>query len=79
VDSATAIKNSVNLNTFRSVFIESLVQQRKLGSRDGIERVIQEYRKLHDSDFIDSRKKVDVRFLSLYESLGGWEKKHSFK
>jgi hypothetical protein len=71
VDSATAIKNSVNLNTFRSVFIESLVQQRKLGSRDGIERVIQEYRKLHDSDFIDSRKKVDGSFLSLYQSLAG--------
>lgn len=79
VDSATAIKNSVNLNTFRSVFIESLVQQRKLGSRDGIERVIQEYRKLHDSDFIDSRKKVDVRFLSFYESLVGVGEKAFFQ
>jgi negative regulator of replication initiation len=79
VDSATAIKNSVNLNNSTNDFLELLVQQRKSDSRDAIERVVQEFRTFNDSGFIDSRKKVNVRFLSLYETLVGLGEKAFFQ
>lgn len=59
VDAETVMKNTVNLNQVTSDFIALLVAQRKAGSREGIEQLVQEFLTANDSRFIDSRKKVD--------------------
>ncbi len=69
--SQTATKNTVNLNTSTSEFIKTLIKAKKSDSRDGIEKSVQDFLKSNSSLFIDSRKKVDVRFLLFYESLLG--------
>ncbi|SFU67378.1 hypothetical protein [Nitrosospira multiformis] len=68
-DSETVMKNTLNLNDSTSEFIELLVQQKKGDSRAGIEKLVQGFLISNNSGFIDSRKKVDVKFLSFYESL----------
>lgn len=70
-DSAVAGKNSVDLNSYPSDLIRKLVLQRQTGSIDAMQRVAQEYRKSNAAGFIDSRKKVDARFLLFYEKLAG--------
>jgi hypothetical protein len=77
VDSETVMKNVVNLNDATGDFIALLVEQKEAGSREGIERLVQEFLNSNDSGFIDARKKVDSRFLSFYESLVGMEE-HQF-
>jgi len=79
VDSATAAKNIVDLNNSTSNFIEALVRQRKSDSREGIEKLVQGFLRSNDAGFINSRKKVDPRFLSFYESLIGLEEKEFHK
>jgi hypothetical protein len=71
LDLAIAGKNSVDLNSYPSDLIRQLAKQRLTGSIDAMLRVAQEYRKSNASGFIDSRKKVDARFLSFYEKLAG--------
>ncbi len=65
----TVMKNIFNLNDSTSDFIELLVQQKRADSRAGIEKLVQGFIRSNNSGFIDSRKKIDVKFLSFYESL----------
>src|SRR5206468_611984 len=78
VDPDTVMKNTVNLNQATGDFIASLVEQKKAGSREGMERLVQEFLHSNDAGFIDARKKVDGRFLTFYESLLRLEE-HEFR
>ncbi len=69
VDPATAGSNTVDLNNATSDFIMLLVEQSKSGSINVIYRTVQEFRKSSNSVYIDSRKKVDGRFLTFYDTL----------
>ena len=71
VDPATAGSNTVDLHDATSDFIKVLVEQSKSGSINGIRRTVQEFRKSSNPGYIDSRKKVDARFLKFYATLAG--------
>jgi hypothetical protein len=69
VDPSIAMENSVDLNSYPSDLILRLAQLRQTGSIDAMLRLVQDYPKSNAAGFIDSRKKVDARFLSFYDNL----------
>jgi hypothetical protein len=69
VDPSIEGENSVDLNSYPSDLIRRLAELSQTGSIDAMLRLVQDYRKSNASGFIDSRKKVDARFLSFYENL----------
>lgn len=71
VDPSLAGKNSVNLNSYPTDLVAELVKQNQAGSLNGMLMAIQGYRKTNNAGFIDSRQKVDQRFLTLHEVLAG--------
>lgn len=70
VDLKTVTKNTVKLNDSINDFIGPLIAQRKAGSRAGMENLVQEFIKENAADFIDSRKKINPKFLEFYEAVG---------
>jgi hypothetical protein len=49
----------------------SLVEQKNAESRAGMEKLVQNFLKSNAADFIDSRNKVDPRFIEFYETVSG--------
>ena len=75
-------KNAIDLNRYKSDFIQLLVEARKpipgtvADPRALIKNEIERFLKTNVNGFIDSQKKVDARFLLFYKSLGGLEKEN---
>lgn len=73
VDLKTVNQNTVKLNDAHSDFIGSLMEQKKAGSRAGMQKLVQEFIKGNAVDFIDSPKKITPKFLKFYEAVGELE------
>ena len=69
VSSQTATINTIDLNVSRSDFLSALSKERENDSKAAMERLVEEFLKLDSSRLIDSRRKVDSRFLSFYETV----------
>lgn len=69
VDPAVAGSDAVDLNPPGSDFLLTLVAQNQSGSVNAMRRTVQEFRRSDNPGYVDSREKVDPRFLSFYVEL----------
>src|SRR6185436_99838 len=65
---AGAAKNIVDLTSVRSDLVQLLAAQKKVGSREGMEKIAKAF-VAGDASFIDSRRKVDPKFLAYHEAV----------
>jgi len=72
-----APKNIVDLTMVRSDFLESLAEQKKADSRDGMEKIAKAF-VARDPSFLDSRRKVDPKFLAFHEAVLALEEQRRF-
>jgi hypothetical protein len=79
IDPARRGSNTVDLNHATNDFIYLLIDLSKSGLISQIYRRVQEFIKPSNPEYIDSRGKVDARFLTLYEALARLEEKDFYK
>ena len=72
VDPAVAGNDVVDLSNVGSDFLQLLVEQNQSGSVGAMRRTVQQFRRSDNPGYIDSRKKIDLRFLTFYEALASF-------
>jgi hypothetical protein len=69
VDPAVASGDAVDLNPPASDFLQLLVNQNQAGSANEMRRTVEQFRRSDNPGYIDSRDKVDPRFMTFYTAL----------